>query len=159
MGRRWEGEVVEEGGLDPFGCGTLPRASSLWVYHQKTVGLRASSGTSTGQSFPSRAITQSWWRELHVGRKASGVQETEANAQVAPGEGEGVQRPAFVGKMWHWVEKAQWEVQIAMFIGSILHIGHSVYGGVDGFPWRSAVPRLYCYREAHPTSATAPNPH
>lgn len=69
MGRRWEGEVVEEGGLDPFGCGTLPRASSLWVYHQKTVGLPAFSGTSTGQSFPSRAITQSWWREPTWGEK------------------------------------------------------------------------------------------
>lgn len=29
----------------------------------------------------------------------SGEQEPEANAHVAPGEGNGVQRPAFVGKM------------------------------------------------------------
>lgn len=83
---------MEEWGLDPFGCGTLPRAHSLRVYHQKTDGLPAFSGTSTGQSFPSRAITQSWWRELPVGRKASGVQEPEANAQVAAGEHEDFQR-------------------------------------------------------------------
>lgn len=54
MGRRWEDEVVEEGDLN------LPRASILWVNHQETVGLPAFSGASTGQSFPSRAITQSW---------------------------------------------------------------------------------------------------
>lgn len=107
---------MEEWSLDPFSYGTLPRASS-----QKTVGLPAFSGTSTGQSFPSRAITQSW-RELHVGRKASGVQEPEANAQVAPREGEGVQRPEFVEKMWHWAEKAQWEVQITM--SHWVHISH-----------------------------------
>lgn len=36
---------------------------------------------------------------------------------------------------------------------SILHLGRSVYKSVAGFPWRSAVPRLYCYREAHSTPA------
>lgn len=42
--------------------------------------------------------------------------------------------------------------RLPCLIGSIFHIGHSVYGGVGGFPWRSAVPQLYCYREAYSTS-------
>lgn len=31
--------LQKRGGLDLFGCGTLSRASSLWVYHKQTVML------------------------------------------------------------------------------------------------------------------------
>lgn len=55
-------------------------------------------GPGLGSSFP--AGPSELVKELHQGRKDSGVQEPEANTQIASGEVDGVQCPAFVGKQW-----------------------------------------------------------
>lgn len=105
MGRRWEDETAEEGGLDPFGCGALPRASSLWAYHRArcwVLYLQKDQGWE--------AVIQSWW-ESHLGRKDSGVQKLEASTQEGDDEADGVQGPAFVRKGGVLSGKEEWEVQ------------------------------------------------
>lgn len=98
MGRRWEGETAEEGGWDPFGCGTLPRASSLWVYHHGLLGSIPSVGPGLGRRLPAESPFRVEG-ESHLGRKESGVQGPEANIQVGLDEVGGVQWPVFVGKV------------------------------------------------------------
>ena len=91
MGRRWEDETAEEGGLDPFGCGALPRAGSLWAYHSALCWVLYLQLVQCWE-----AIIQSWWGESHLGSKDSGVRKLEANTQEGDDEADGVQGPAFV---------------------------------------------------------------
>lgn len=106
MGRRWEDETAEEGGLDPSGCGALPRAGSLWVYHTAHCWVLY---LQLDQDW--EAVIQSWWGESHLGRKDSGVQKLEANTQEGDDEADGVQGLAFVRKGGVLSGKAEWEVQ------------------------------------------------